>query len=132
MMYKNFVNTICLLTLMVIGLNLKAQENDGPRELKDKTYIIIDNGSVMNIQPYIDAMNNSNMMNHRLKDKHYTITFQTGVKVELFSAKEIIANGWNVQLSNYPETFDHTRDEPIFALGANNYIIEYHTSKGKK
>ena len=130
-MSKQVFKIVFFLAIMVFGENLSAQENDGPRELKDKTYLIVDNGSVMNIQPYIDAMNNSNMMNHRLKDKHYTITFQTGVKVELFSAKEIIANGWKVQLSDYPEAFDHTRDEPVFALGANNYIIEYHSSKGK-
>ena len=131
-MNKIILKTVCVLTMMVIGLNIKAQEDDGPRELKDKTYIITDNGSVKDMQPYINALNNSNMMNHRLKNKRYSIIFQTGVKVELFSATEIIANGWKISADNYPEVFDSSRDEPIFALGANNFIIEYHTAKQHK
>lgn len=120
-----------LISFSILTFQLAAQENDGPREANKKTYAIIDNGSVSNIQPYIDAMNNSNFTNHRLKDKRYVVIFQTGVKVELYSAKEIQANGWKVNPDDYPEAFDSKRDEPIFALGANNYIIEYHSAKGK-
>lgn len=126
-----FFKTLLVFSFSIFSFQLAAQENDGPREANNKTYKIIDNGSVTNIQPYIDAMNNSNFMNHRLRDKHYVVVFQSGVKVELFSAKEIIANGWQVNLSDYPEAFDSKRDEPVFALAANNYIIEYHTAKGK-
>lgn len=130
-MCKTFFKKAFFLTLMVIGLNLNAQENDGPRELKDKTYIITDNGSVSDIQPYIAALNNSNMQYHRLKNKRYTIVFQTGVKVELFSAAEIITNGWKINLNDSPENFDSSRQEPVFGLGADNFIIEYHTSGAK-
>ena len=128
-MYKILLKSTCILTLMIMIPSLKAQENDGPRELKDKTYIITDNGSVTNVQPYIDAMNNSNMMNHRLKNKRNTIIFEKGLKVELFSADEIYANGWNINPANYPDAFDSSRNEPIFALGANNYIIEFHKAR---
>ena len=136
MISKSFLKTICLITIMVFSIKLSAQgnskpENDGPRELKDKTYIIVDNGSVTNIQPYIDAMNNSNMFNHRLKNKRYTIIFKTGLKVELFSANECKSNGLAINPDNYPDIFDATRQEPIFALGADNFIIEYHVYGGK-
>lgn len=101
------------------------------KEAKGQTYIIIDKGSVTDIQPYIDALNNSDMSNHRLLNKRYTVVFKTGVKVELFSASEISKSGRVINLSDYLENFDASRQEPIFALGANNFIIEYHTSSAK-
>jgi len=101
------------------------------KEAKGQTYIIIDKGSVTDIQPYIDALNNSDMKNHRLLNKRYMVIFKTGVKVELFSALEISKSGRSINLSDYSESFDALRQEPIFALGANNFIIEYHTSSAK-
>lgn len=101
------------------------------KEAKGQTYIIIDKGSVTDIQPYIDALNNSDMSNHRLLNKRYIVVFKTGVKVELFSASEISKSGRLINLSDYLENFDASRQEPIFALGANNFIIEYHTSSAK-
>lgn len=100
-------------------------------EKKGQTYIIIDKGSVADIQPYIDAFNNSDMSNHRLLNKRHIVVFKTGVKVELFSASEISKSGRLINLSDYPENFDASRQEPIFALGANNFIIEYHVSSAK-
>lgn len=101
------------------------------KEAKGQTYIIIENGSVTDIQPYIDALNNSDMSNHRLLNKRCIVIFKTGVKVELFSALEISKSGRLINLSDYLENFDASRQEPIFALGANNFIIEYHTSSAK-
>jgi hypothetical protein len=112
----------------MIGSAFQAQSQ---KEVKDQTYIITDNGSVMNVQPYIDAMNNSDMTSHRLLNKRHTVVFETGIKIELFSAKEMAKNGLNVNLSDYQEDFAPTRREPVFVLGANNFIIEYH-SKGSK
>ena len=95
------------------------------------TFRIIDNGSVKHVKPYVDGLNEANMENHRLKNTRVTITFKTGVKVELFSASEILKSGKAINLDDYPESFNITRKEPVFALGANNFIIEYHTSGAK-
>jgi|GEM_PF-2368530 len=117
---------------------LRAQEKNNSaftiknqKEIKGQTYIITDNAGVTDIQPYVDALNNSDMRNHRLLNKRYAIIFKTGLKVELFSASEISKSGLPINLSDYPESFDASRQEPIFALGANNFIIEYHTSSAK-
>ncbi|MDP1747668.1 MAG: hypothetical protein Q8L90_18990 [Bacteroidota bacterium] len=132
-----------LMILILLGFNNNAlvakPENNSTfkvkiqdqKEAKGQTYIIIDKGSVTDIQPYIDALNNSDMSNHRLLNKRYTVVFKTGVKVELFSASELSKSGRLIILSDYLENFDASRQEPIFALGANNFIIEYHTSSAK-
>lgn len=123
-----FLKGFTLFSFLLIGFFATAQER---KEVKEQTYTIIDNGGVTNIQPYIDALNNSDMRNHRLQTKRYTIVFEKGVKVELFSATEISKNGIQINVSEYPENFDLSRQEPIFALGANNFIIEYHIATGK-
>ncbi len=130
MTYK-FFKTACFLLFLFFGVNLPAQTNDGPREIIDKTYQIVDKANVENIQLYIDALNNSNMKYHRLKNTRHTIIFQHGVKVELFSASEIIEKGNKINLMEYPEKFNSSRVAPVFGLGADNYIIEFHTSGGK-
>ncbi len=111
--------------------NSFAVKNQDQKELKGQTYIITDNGVVTDILPYIGALNSSDMRNHRLLNKRSTLTFKTGVKVELFSASEISKSGRPIHLSDYPESFAPSRQEPIFALGANNFIMEYHIAAAK-
>jgi hypothetical protein len=105
------------------GMAAKAQN---AKEVKDQTYTIIDKGSVSDVQPYIDAMNNSDMRYHRLKNTRNTVVFDTGVKVELFSATELLASGKSLDLADYPESFSPSRDIPAFSLGPNNIIMEMH------
>lgn len=110
---------------MLFSILAKSQEEQGT------TYVILNKGSVSNIQPYIDALNKANMHNHRLRDKRYTITFDTGVTVQLFSATEMKANGKQINPEDYPEEFDSQRVEPAFSLGANNFIMEMHYNRNK-
>lgn len=100
-------------------------------EIKGQTYIITDNSNVKDIQSYIDALDSSVMNNHRLKNKRNTVIFKTGVKVELFSALEISKLGFPINLSDFPESFEATRQEPVFVLGKDNFIIEYHIASAK-
>ncbi len=106
--------------LLCLSLTMKAQEQ------VNVTYRITDNGSIRDVQPYINALNTANMKYHRLKNTRYTIIFDTGVKVELFSAAELIAAGKHIDLADYPDSFDSSRQEPVFSLGQNNYIMEMH------
>ena len=101
------------------------------QEINGQTYVITNNGSVTDVQPYIDALNNSNMKNHRLKSTRNTIVFNTGVSVQLFSASEINTTSHPLNLADYPENFEPTRDIPVFSLGPNNFIMEEHHVKGK-
>ena len=114
-----------LFACILLSFSVKAQEING------KTYQITDNGSVKDVQPYIDALNKSDMRYHRLKNSRNSIVFNTGVKVELFSAEEINANVHPLVLSEYPESFEAKRDIPIFSLGVNDFIMEQHHLNSK-
>jgi hypothetical protein len=116
---------ILLFVGMCFSIIINAQEVQG------QTYAITSNGSVTDIQPYIAAMNNSDMKYHRLKNTRHTVEFNTGVKVELFSASEINASVRALNLSDYPENFASTRDIPVFSLGPNNFIMEEHHTTSK-
>jgi hypothetical protein len=116
-----------ILFVLLLGFNLKTQA----QEKNEKTYQIKDKGNVTNIQPYIDAMDKADMTNHRLRDQRHTITFKTGLTIELFSANELIENGYNIQPANYATKFTSPRKEPVFDIAANDFIIEYHTSGQK-
>lgn len=126
--FNKFVRRLAVFSFFLICHTVQAQEQ---KEAKGQTYVITDNGSVKDTQPYIDALNNSDMKNHRLLNKRYTIIFKTGVKVELFSAAEISKSGLPISLSDYPESFGSSRQEPVFDLGTNNFIIEYHIAGSK-
>jgi hypothetical protein len=76
-------------------------------------------------------LDKSELNNHRLRTQRSIITFQGGLKIELFSADEIQKNGLPVSLPDYPESFPANRQEPVFALGANDFIIEYHIAEQK-
>lgn len=140
-MQKLFLQSVLIASLLAfINKPLLAQKTETStftgnspvqKEINEQTYVITDNGSVSNIQPYIDALNNSDMKNHRLRDKRNTIVFKSGVKVELLSASEILKSGRLINPIDYPENFDAGRQEPIFALGANNFILEYHIASTK-
>ena len=125
-----------LLLTFSSGMLMAQVENGGfpnhpGTEIKGHTYIITDNSNVKDIQSYIDALDSSVMNNHRLKNKRNTVIFKTGVKVELFSAFEISKLGFPINLSDVPESFEATRQEPFFVLGKNNFIIEYHIASAK-
>lgn len=119
------LRTVLLFAGIIFSITIRAQEMQG------QTYVIIDNGSVSNVQLYIDALNNSDMKYHRLKNIRNTIVFNTGVTVQLFSATEMNTAGRSLNLADYPESFELSKDVPVFSLGPNNFILEQHhvTSK---
>ena len=124
-MNRLILKSLFLLAFMVVATIAISQEQN------NVTYKIVDNGSVTNIQPYIDALNSANFKYHRLRNSRNLITFDTGLKVELYSANELIANGRNITVTDYPESFPSNREVPLFVLGSNNFILEQHTSTGK-
>jgi hypothetical protein len=124
-MKPNSFKITFLIAGLFISFAIRAQEIQG------QTYSIKNNGTITNVQPYIDALNNSDMKYHRLKNLRTTIVFETGVTVELFSATEINASVHPLTLSEYPDSFDANRDIPEFTLGPNNFIMEAHHVTGK-
>ncbi len=122
---KILLRIVLLFVGITCGTILNAQEIQG------QTYAITSNGSVTDIQPYIAAMNKADMKYHRLKNARHTITFNTGVKVEIFSASEINTAVRSLNLSEYPENFEANALIPVFSLGPNNFIMEERKVTGK-
>lgn len=101
-------------------------------QAKPGSFKVIDNGSVQNIKPYEDALGAANMDSHRLRNKRAVIVFDTGVKVELYSAEELKAMGHNIAPEEFPLDKDPQAQIPVFSLAANNYILQIHTPIGKQ
>ncbi len=101
------------------------------QEREGETYRITNHGTVIDIQPYVNALNAANMQYHRLKNQRNIIVFDTGVTVELFSGAELIASGREINLENYPDSFPSPRIIPQFFLGSNNYILEQRNNISK-
>lgn len=121
---KKIQTFLLTVILMSFSQNLSAQENNSFKEFNAQTYIIVENGNVTNIQPYIDALNTANLNNHRLKSERNTIGFEEGVKVVIFSAEEVLANGiTSINPNDFPSQIENYTP-PVFKLANNNYIIE--------
>jgi hypothetical protein len=128
-LHRIFIAIIGLIIFTFSGQQALAQDL---KEKNNATYTIIDQGGVMDVQPYILAMDNSDFRYQRLLNKRNTIVFQTGLKIELFSATEIAKKGLPIVTSEYPQEFPASHQEAVFAVAPNNFIIEYHTATGKQ
>jgi hypothetical protein len=102
-----------------------AQESTFKEKL-NISYAIQNISTIKNSEVYINALNASNMNNHRLKSDRNTITFEGGIIVILFSAEELLANSvTDIDPSNFPNQIQRY-STPIFKLTDNNYIVELH------
>ena len=66
------------------------------QEKKNETYKFLNANEVSNVSKYKTALSTANMTKFRYKDQRNVITFESGLKVELFSANELVANGYSV------------------------------------
>lgn len=92
-----------------------------------KSWVIVNPESVQNVADYEAALDKADLDKYRYVDKRNTLTFDTGLQVELLSANELTAAGLPVNL-NKVRTSDPTFDtQPVFKLGANGIILEVQT-----
>jgi len=80
-----------------------------------EAFTITKNGSVIDIQPYKEALNKIDLEKYRLKDKRRILKFDTGVEVQLKSANELSGKTSN------PPVY---RDDRVFKLSKNGQIAE--------
>ena len=103
---------------------LSFSQQDSFREMLNVTYSIENGRDISDENAYINALNTANMNNHRLRSSRNTIQFETGVKVILFSAEEVFANGViNFTPIDFPYQIENYTP-PVFRLVENNFIIE--------
>lgn len=94
------------------------------KEKLNSSYTIQNIESIKNSNAYIEAINTANFNNHRLKSERNILQFEGGIKVILFSAEEVLANGMtNINPNDFPVKIENYI-APLFRLADNNYIIE--------
>jgi hypothetical protein len=127
---KNLLNTrfilkriIFFILFLLLSFTSFAQQNVF-KEMLNVSYSIPNIETISNPEIYVNALNNANMNNHRLKSARNTIQFEGGVKVVLYSAEESFSNGLtNINPNDFPlQIQDYI--PPVFRLADNNYIIE--------
>ena len=67
-------NSLVKYLVLFLGITFSSILN--AQEIRGKTYAIIGNASITSMQPYIDALNNSDMKYHRLKKDRNIIEFK--------------------------------------------------------
>lgn len=105
-----------MLFLSFINLSW-AQEN--------KTFKIISNGDVSNIQEYQSAIEKANMENYRYRTVSDTLHFENGLTFVLFSADFLQQQGilTNIQDYNNPEDKSEYYQNPTFRLSPEGLLV---------
>lgn len=98
------------------------------QEKKDETYRYVNPEIVNNLQDYETAFSTADMTKFRFSNKSNVITFRNGLKVELFSANQLVTNGFAVDTSKVLTSDPLNKDYYVFGLSANKkYIMQLFT-----
>lgn len=89
-----------------------------------QSFVIVNSGSVRNIQPFVDALNGNDIDKYRHIDQRTTILFQEGVEVQLLSANELQGLGLPVDLSKVNTTAVDRMRHSQFKLHESGRILE--------
>lgn len=108
-----------LLTRMATAQTTKTEE------IKEQTFRIILNGSNDDVSKYEAAIAKADLDAYRLKSSSYSMKFESGVVVEVYSAETVSqANLLKKNINDFPEKFSAERYDSVFNLAENNFIIE--------
>ena len=104
--------------------NLSAQTSKTPRE----TFIIVAQTVKSDTAKIIKSVFEADFDLYRLRSVHRKITFDTGVVVELLSAVELKAMGYEIDLMSYTEFLPNNYIEPIYTITPEGYLLQVHKS----
>ncbi len=97
-----------------------------------KTYSVTNTGNVSNIKLYEDAFAKANMESYRYQNKRCIIKFDSGVEIEMLSARELIAQGNNINLNDYKYSDVPNWTLPIFHLNSDGTLSAMYTKANLK
>ncbi|MFH1320864.1 MAG: hypothetical protein ABII90_09465 [Bacteroidota bacterium] len=140
MLTKNitFVAITVFFAMSSYNISFAQEEVKHPGQPQDLTlekmsFTIIENGSVPDIKPYVDALNNANFDKYRLLDGRRILKFNTGLQVELYSANELYEK-YGKQVDH--KTVQKMGSDPVykneFTLLPSGHILEQVPVEGKK
>lgn len=114
----NFFANLSLVGLLCLFLTgtLKAQSNF------TNDYVIVSTAGQTNLADYTQALDNANWETYRLQNSRVTLSFQNGFTIELKSATELQAEGFQVNPSVYRESQPSGYLAPVLHLLPGNKI----------
>lgn len=89
-----------------------------------QSFVIINQGAVQDLKPYVDALNGNDIDKYRHVDHRTTMVFKEGVIVELISASEMQALGLPVDLSAVNTSAVDRMRHSQFTLHTSGRILE--------
>ena len=122
-MKKRFTHLMLLFT-MVASLSYGQEE-------KGITYQIVNPEVAGDVNTYIEAFSTADMTKFRYKNKSTTIEFESGLKIELFSANQLINNGVVVDLNRILTSEPKNSGHYVFGLSADGKTIMQMFTKTK-
>jgi len=113
---SNYTKLFLLITLFFSSLFYGQEE-------KDVTYRFLNSNVVSSTSGYENAMSTADMSAFRYKDDSSIIEFEGGLKIELFSANQLISVGKNVDMSKVLVSEPVNKNEYVFKLSSNGTHI---------
>lgn len=123
---KKIVLLFSLMTIVLCG-SFYAQEL---KKNKD-SYKIITNTSNQSDDYFVKVLSKANIESFRLRDKEVVITFKEGVECVLLPATTLKANGEDINLSGYKDSFPKDYKLPIFSINPNGHLLAEYKKKLK-
>lgn len=96
------------------------------------TFSVINNGSVTDTQPYVNAVANADLESFRYRNTRCVITFDNGLQVELLSAFEMQQLGHNIAVGDYKIADDANWIAPVFHLNEDGTLSAMYTKPNLK
>lgn len=101
-------------------------------QIPEKTFRVVNNGSVSDINAYETAFTKADMESYRYQNKSCTLKFDTGIEIEMYSAQELINQGHNVVLSNYKIADSPNWIQPVFRLNLDGTLTALYSKANLK
>jgi len=108
-----------MLWLLPLLFWLSANAQTAPQ-----SFVIVNSGSVRNINAYVDALNHNNIDRYRHMDQRTTMYFKGGVEVQLLSAREMENLGLPVDMGAVNTTQLDRMRHSQFDLHPSGRILE--------
>jgi len=113
---RNAALMVVFALVIVSSKTLSAQTNI------TNDYIILDQVGVNNLSDYTTALDAANWETYRLRDVGYQLIFDTGFKIELKSASQLVAEGVILNISSYQTSLPSGYVPPVLKLLPGNVI----------
>ena len=116
---------LSLLFLFNLTFFAASAQNRSLIEKENETYKITNPELKTDLGVYNRALDKANLSLYRLQNKSFTIKFESGVVVEVFSADSLLSKNIIIDQSyEYPQDFSSERYESVFSLAENDIIVE--------